>query len=54
MINRKIEHMINDLHWKTIKHLTNNYSNILLGNMSAKSIVKKISQYYHLYKKQHV
>ena len=41
MINRKIEHMIDDLHWKTIGHLTNNYSNILLGNMSAKSIVKK-------------
>ena len=41
IINRKIEHMIDDLHWKTIKHLTNNYNNIFLGDMSAKSIVRK-------------
>jgi putative transposase len=31
--------MIDDLHWKTIKYLTNNYNNIFLGDMSAKSIV---------------
>jgi len=41
MINRKIEHMTDDLHWKVIKYLTNNYNNIFLGDMSAKSIVSK-------------
>jgi len=41
IINRKIEHMIDDLHWKTIKYLTNNYNNIFLGDMNAKSIVCK-------------
>jgi transposase len=41
MINRKISNMIDDLHWKTISVLTGNYNNIFLGDMSAKSIVKK-------------
>ena len=40
-INRKIFWKIEDLHWKTIKDLTSNYNNILLGDMSAKSIVRK-------------
>jgi putative transposase len=39
MINRKITNMVDDLHWKTIKYLTNTYKKILLGDMSAKSIV---------------
>jgi transposase len=41
LINKKISNKIDDLHWKTIKYLTHNYRSILLGNMSAKSIVKK-------------
>jgi len=41
MINRKISNKIDDLHWKTIKYLTHNYNTILLGDMSAKDIVKK-------------
>jgi putative transposase len=41
LINRKISNKIDDLHWKTIKYLTSNYNTILLGDMSAKSIVNK-------------
>lgn len=41
MINRKIFNKVEDLHWKTVKFLTNNFNNILLGDMSAKSIVSK-------------
>jgi putative transposase len=40
-IERKIKNRIDDLQWKTIKYLTDNYSNILLGDMSAKSIIKR-------------
>ena len=41
VINRKIYNKVDELHWKTIKCLTDNFNNILLGNMSAKQIVKK-------------
>lgn len=41
MINKKISNKIDDLHWKTINYLINGYSTIFLGDMSAKSIVKK-------------
>lgn len=41
LINKKIKNKINDLHWKTINYLINNYKTIFLGDMSAKSIVKK-------------
>jgi len=41
IINRKIHNQIDDMHWKTIKFLTTNFKNILLGDMSAKSIVRK-------------
>ena len=41
IINRKIYNLIDEMHWKTIKFLTSNFNNILLGDMSAKSIVKK-------------
>jgi len=33
MINRKIYNKIDDLHWKSINYLVNNYDNILLGDM---------------------
>ena len=35
----KLEHLIDELHWKTINYLTLNYKKILIGNMSAKGIV---------------
>ena len=41
LINKKISNKINDLHWKTINYLVSNYETIFLGDMSAKSIVKK-------------
>ena len=33
IINRKIFNQIDDMHWKTIKFLTTNFKNILLGDM---------------------
>jgi len=42
-INRKISNKVDELQWKTIKFLTNNYKTIFLGNMSAKNIVSKKS-----------
>lgn len=39
--NRKLKNTIDDLHWKSIKYLTDNYGNILIGNLSTKSIVNK-------------
>jgi IS605 OrfB family transposase len=34
IINRKITNMVDELHWKTIKYLTDNYKNILVGDLS--------------------
>jgi len=39
-IERKIKNKVDDLHWKVIKYLTSHYNNILLGDMSAKSILR--------------
>lgn len=41
MLRRKILYKRDELQWKTIKYLTDNYNTIYLGDMSAKSIVKK-------------
>lgn len=35
----KIDNLINDMHWKVIKYLTDNYDRILIGNMSTKGII---------------
>jgi len=35
---RKITNKVNELHWKTIKYITDNYNNVIIGNFSAKSI----------------
>ena len=43
LINRKIENKVNEMHWKIIHFLTENYDTIFLGDMSAKNIVKKKS-----------
>jgi len=32
--------MVNDMHWKTIKWITSNFNNILIGDMSAKGVVE--------------
>ena len=40
----KIDNLINDLHWKTINYLTNNYGIIMIGNMSTKNIVSNKSK----------
>jgi len=37
--NRKIQNLVNELHWKTINYLTNNYKTIIIGDMSVKKIV---------------
>jgi IS605 OrfB family transposase len=41
LINRKIHNKVDELHWKTINFLVNNFNNVLIGNMSAKQIVKR-------------
>jgi putative transposase len=51
MINRKISNRVDDLHWKSIKYLTQNYKTILIGDMSAKDIVKKNSSVLNKYQK---
>jgi IS605 OrfB family transposase len=40
-IRKKLKNKIDDLHWKTSVFLCRNFNNILIGNMSTKSIVKK-------------
>lgn len=37
---KKITNIVDDLHWKTINYLTKNFGNIIIGNMSTKSIIK--------------
>jgi len=37
-LNSKITHIVDDLHWKTIDYLLLRYNNIVIGDMSAKSI----------------
>lgn len=38
-LRRKMLNFVTELHWKTANYLTNNYKNILLGDMSSKGIV---------------
>jgi putative transposase len=45
IINRKNHNKVDDLHWTVINYLTANYNNILLGDMSAKSIVRKTEKH---------
>ena len=37
----KIKNIINEVHWKTIKHITDNYGNVIIGNLSMKEASKK-------------
>lgn len=41
---KKIENAVDDLHWKSINYLTNNFGNILIGNLSTKSIANNNSK----------
>lgn len=40
-LRNKLRNKIEDLHWKTINYLTNNYNRILIGDLSVKGIVEK-------------
>jgi transposase len=37
---RKLANYTNNLHWQTVNYLTSNYTHILLGNYSTKSMVE--------------
>jgi transposase len=37
---KKLANYVNNLHWQTVNYLTSNYSHILLGNYSTKSMVE--------------
>lgn len=39
--NIKISNMVDDLHWKSIKYLTDKFENIQIGNLSTKSILSR-------------
>jgi len=40
-LRRNIRNKVDELHWKTIKYLTDNYQIILIGDMSVKGITRK-------------
>jgi len=37
----KMKNQIDEIHWKTIKYITNNYKNVIIGNLSMKETTKK-------------
>ena len=37
----KIENLVDDLHWKSIKYLTDNHGNIVIGKLSTRSILRQ-------------
>jgi putative transposase len=39
LYRRKISNLTDELHWKCIRYIVDNYDNVLIGNMSSKSIV---------------
>ena len=41
---KKIERLIDDMHWKVIKYLTTNFGNIVIGNLSTKNIISNSSK----------
>ena len=40
-LRRKLKNIVTELHWKTIKYLTENYKTILIGDLSAKSATSR-------------
>jgi putative transposase len=49
--NKRINGLINELHWKSIKFLTDNYKNILIGDLSTKGIVNNKTSVLQKYNK---
>lgn len=55
---KRVENLVNDLHWKTIKYLTENYSTINIGDLSTKDVsqtnlnkgVKRVLQMFSFFK----
>lgn len=45
-VEQKIDNIVNDLHWKTISYLTDNYQTILLGRLESQKCVKKNKNHY--------
>lgn len=41
MINKKINNLVDEMHWKFVNYLIKNYKTIIIGDLSAKSIVRK-------------
>lgn len=41
MINKKINNLVDEMHWQFVNYLIKNYKTIIIGDLSAKSIVKK-------------
>jgi transposase len=40
-INRRVRHLVDELHWKSANYISNNYSNVFIGDLSSKNIVSK-------------
>ncbi len=36
-----MRNQINEIHWKTTKYITENYKNVIIGNLSTKNASKK-------------
>lgn len=41
MINKKINNLVDEMHWQFINYLIKNYKTIIIGDLSAKNIVRK-------------
>ena len=43
-IRTKMDNLINDMHWKTITYLTNNYEYIFLGQLDSQegAVLKRV------------
>ena len=50
--NKRIKGLVDELHWKSIKFLTDNYKNILIGDLSTKGIVCNNNSVLREYNKQ--
>jgi IS605 OrfB family transposase len=40
-ISERLGNIVDDMHWKAIKYITSKYRNVLVGNLSTKSIISK-------------
>jgi putative transposase len=51
-VNKRIKGLIDELHWKSIKFLTDNYKTILIGDLSTKGIVCSSTSVLKKYNKE--